>query len=61
MRNLFALAGPRVANKMSFFLKLSHSKVRAFFYLPRQGRAFLVDAYPAWDVSYIFRYMFAYV
>ena len=29
--------------KMAFFIKLSYSKVRAFFYLPRQGRPFLVD------------------
>ena len=30
---------------MAVFFKLSCSKVRAFFYLPRQGRPSLVDAY----------------
>ena len=31
------------------------------FYLPRQDRAFLVDAYSACNVSYTLHYIFAYV
>ena len=38
--------------KMAFFFKLSYSKVRASFYLPRQGRPSLVDDYSARNVSY---------
>ena len=47
--------------KMAFFLKLSYSKVRAFFtYIPRRGRPSLVDAYSACNVSYTLRYKFFY-
>ena len=48
--------------KWLFSLKLSYSKIRAVFTytVPRPGQPFLVNAYPACNVSYILHYMFAY-
>ena len=43
--------------KMAFFLKLSYSILFRAFFLPQQGRPFLVDAYPAWNDSYTLRYI----
>ena len=47
--------------KWRFSLKNCLIRKLERFYLLRQGRPFLVDAYPAWNVSYTLRYMFAYV
>ena len=46
--------------KLEFFLKLSYSKVRAFFLFTSAGRPSLVGAYSACIISYTLRYMFAY-
>ena len=46
--------------KWRFSLNCLIRKLERFFYLPRQGQPFLVDANPAWNVSYTLRYMFAY-
>ena len=42
------------------FLKIVLFKSWSVFYLPRQERPSLVDAYSACNVSYTLRYMFAY-
>ena len=42
------------------FLKIVLFEISNIFYSPRQGRPSLVDAYSACNVSYTFRYMFAY-
>ena len=47
--------------KKVFFLKLSYSKVRAFFtHLGRGGHLLLMPIYSTCNVSYTLRYMFAY-
>ena len=42
------------------FLKIVLFERQRVFYLPRQGRPFLVDAYSACNISYTLRYMFAF-